>query len=82
MAGETIPSDKPGCVALAFRVPAGVCVGIAPWNAPVILGVRAVATPLACGNTVVLKTSEVCPRTHYLIGEALREAGFPPGVVT
>ena len=81
VAGETIPSDKPGCLALALRVPAGVCVGIAPWNAPVILGVRAVATPLACGNTVVLKTSEACPRTHYLIGEALREAGFPPGVV-
>jgi acyl-CoA reductase-like NAD-dependent aldehyde dehydrogenase len=79
--GETIPSDKPGCIAMAFRQPAGVCVGIAPWNAPVILGARAVATPLACGNTVVLKTSESCPRTHYLIGEALREAGFPKGVV-
>ena len=79
--GETIPSDKPGCIALAMRQAAGVCVGIAPWNAPVILGVRAVATPLACGNTVVLKTSEACPRTHYLIGEALREAGFPTGVV-
>jgi acyl-CoA reductase-like NAD-dependent aldehyde dehydrogenase len=79
--GETIPSDKPGCIAMAFRQAAGVCVGIAPWNAPVILGARAVATPLACGNAVVLKTSESCPRTHYLIGEALREAGFPTGVV-
>ena len=39
-------------------------VGIAPWNAPVILGTRAVATPLAYGNTVVLKASEECPRTH------------------
>ena len=79
--GETIPSDKPGCLALSIRTPAGVCVGIAPWNAPVILGVRAVATPLACGNTVVLKASESCPRTHYLIGEALRDAGLPPGVI-
>jgi benzaldehyde dehydrogenase (NAD) len=79
--GETIPSDKPGCLALAIRQAAGVCVGIAPWNAPVILGVRAVATALACGNTVVLKSSEICPRTHALIGEALREAGFPSGVV-
>jgi acyl-CoA reductase-like NAD-dependent aldehyde dehydrogenase len=81
MTGETIPSDKPGCLAIAVRQAAGVCVGIAPWNAPVILGVRAIATPLACGNTVVLKTSETCPRTHYLIGEALAEAGFPEGVV-
>jgi acyl-CoA reductase-like NAD-dependent aldehyde dehydrogenase len=81
VAGETIPSDKPGCLAMSIRQPAGVCVGIAPWNAPVILGVRAIATPLACGNTVVLKASETCPRTHYLIGEALRDAGLPAGVV-
>jgi benzaldehyde dehydrogenase (NAD) len=47
----------------------------------VILGVRAIATPLACGNTVILKGSENCPRTHQLIIEALQEAGFPPGVV-
>ena len=45
----------------ASRQPAGVVLGIAPWNAPVILGVRAVAMPLACGNTVVLKASEICP---------------------
>ncbi|MBI5108112.1 MAG: aldehyde dehydrogenase family protein [Rhodocyclales bacterium] len=79
--GEIIPSDKPGAMAMALRQPAGVVVGIAPWNAPVILGVRAVAMPLACGNTVVLKGSELCPLTHRLIGEVLREAGFPPGVV-
>jgi len=55
--------------------------GLAPWNAPVILGVRAIATPLACGNTVVLKGSELCPRTHQLIVESLQEAGMPAGVV-
>ena len=49
---------------MGMRQPAGVVLGIAPWNAPVILGVRAIATPLACGNTVVLKGSENCPRTH------------------
>ena len=79
--GEVIPSDKPGCLAMAVRKPAGVCLGIAPWNAPVILGVRAVAMPLACGNTVVLKASELCPRTHQLIGAALQDAGLPAGVV-
>ena len=45
--GEIIPSDKPGNLALAMRTAAGVCVGIAPWNAPVILGMRAIAMPLA-----------------------------------
>jgi benzaldehyde dehydrogenase (NAD) len=81
VAGEVIPSDVPGSLAMGMRQPAGVVLGIAPWNAPVILGVRAIATPLACGNTVVLKGSENCPRTHALIAEAFREAGFPPGVV-
>ncbi len=79
--GETIPSDRPGCLAMSIRQPAGVVLGIAPWNAPMILGVRAIATPLACGCTVVLKASELCPRTHLLIGEAMRDAGLPPGVV-
>ena len=79
--GTIIPSDKPGMMAMALRRPAGVVLAIAPWNAPVILGVRAVAMPLACGNTVVLKTSEICPRTHRLIGEVLRDADLGPGVV-
>jgi acyl-CoA reductase-like NAD-dependent aldehyde dehydrogenase len=79
--GETIPSDKPGNLSMAVRQPVGVVVGIAPWNAPIILGVRALAIPLACGNSVVLKASETCPATHALIGEVLREAGIPAGVV-
>ncbi len=81
IAGEVIPSDKPGCIAMALREPVGVMLGIAPWNAPIILGVRAVAVPLACGNTVVLKASEQCPRTHSLIAEAFNEA-LPTGAVS
>jgi acyl-CoA reductase-like NAD-dependent aldehyde dehydrogenase len=79
--GEVIPSDKPGNLAMAIRQPVGVCLGMAPWNAPVILGVRALAMPLACGNTVVLKASEICPATHMLIGTILSEAGLPKGVL-
>ncbi|MAM71723.1 MAG: salicylaldehyde dehydrogenase [Gammaproteobacteria bacterium] len=79
--GEVIPSDKPGCLAMALREPVGVILSIAPWNAPIILGVRSVATALACGNSVVFKASENCPRTHSLIIEALAEAGFPEGTV-
>jgi acyl-CoA reductase-like NAD-dependent aldehyde dehydrogenase len=81
IAGEVIPSDKPGCIAMALREPVGVLLGIAPWNAPIILGVRAVAAPLACGNTVVLKASEQCPRTHSLIAQAFAEA-LPAGAVS
>ncbi|WP_460414089.1 aldehyde dehydrogenase family protein, partial [Thermus hydrothermalis] len=79
--GEVIPSDRPGTLAFAIRQPVGVVLSLAPWNAPVILGVRALATPLACGNTVVFKGSELSPKTHALIVEALEEAGLPPGVV-
>ena len=75
--GEVIPSDKPGCLAMAVRQPAGVVLGIAPWNAPVILGVRAIAMPLACGNTVVLKASEICPATHRLIARRCLRRAFP-----
>jgi acyl-CoA reductase-like NAD-dependent aldehyde dehydrogenase len=79
--GEVIPSEVPGNFAMALRAPAGVVFGIAPWNAPIILGVRALAMPLACGNTVVLKSSEVCPATHALIGSVLEQAGLGAGVV-
>jgi len=81
VAGQVIPSDRHGSLAMSIRRPAGVVLGIAPWNAPVILGVRAIAAPLACGNTVVLKASELCPATHRMIGEVMRDAGFPAGVV-
>jgi acyl-CoA reductase-like NAD-dependent aldehyde dehydrogenase len=79
--GEVIPSDVPGSMALGIRQACGVVLGIAPWNAPVILGTRALAMPLACGNTVVLKASELCPSLHRLIGTVFEDAGFPPGVV-
>jgi acyl-CoA reductase-like NAD-dependent aldehyde dehydrogenase len=81
VAGEVIPSDVPGLMAMGVRQAAGVVLGIAPWNAPVILGVRAIAMPLACGNTVVLKSSENCPALHRLIGTVLQDAGLPAGVV-
>jgi len=78
---EFIPSDVPGSLAMGVRQPCGVVVGIAPGSAPVVLGTRAVAMPLACGNTVVLKASERCPAVHRLIAQAFVDAGFPPGVV-
>jgi vanillin dehydrogenase len=79
--GEVIPSDVPGLTAMAVRQPAGVVVGIAPWNAPVILGTRSLAMPLALGNTVVFKGSEICPRTHGEIARVIVDAGVPAGVI-
>jgi acyl-CoA reductase-like NAD-dependent aldehyde dehydrogenase len=78
---QEIPSHIPGKRAKAVRQPVGVVVGIAPWNAPVVLGVRAAAAPLAYGNTVVLKASEQCPRTHAAIVDALKDGGLPAGAI-
>ncbi len=58
---------------MAF-VSLGRLLGMAPWNAPVILGVRAIAMPLACGNTVVLKASEMCPAYTLIVDLSSRRA--------
>ncbi|MEM9632073.1 MAG: aldehyde dehydrogenase [Pseudomonadota bacterium] len=79
--GEIIPSDKPGTFAMGYRQPVGVLVGMAPWNAPIILAVRAFAMPIACGNAVVLKGSEKCPALHRLIGDCMKAGGLPNGVL-
>jgi acyl-CoA reductase-like NAD-dependent aldehyde dehydrogenase len=63
------------------RRPAGVVVGLAPWNAAVTLATRALAAPLACGNTVVLKGSELCPKTHEWVVRIINAAGLPDGVL-
>lgn len=79
--GEVIPTDLPDSAAFAVRQPVGVVVGIAPWNAPIILGMRAIAAPLAYGNTVVFKASEESPGTHLAIATTFEKAGFPKGVI-
>lgn len=79
--GETIPTDKLGAFSLTLRQPVGTVLSIVPWNGPVILGARAIAYPLACGNTVIFKGSENSPRTHALVADAFIEAGLPAGVL-
>ncbi|MFF7264060.1 aldehyde dehydrogenase family protein [Streptomyces sp. NPDC008159] len=80
--GEVLSSQKEGALSLAVREPLGVVAAFAPWNAPVILGVRAVAAPLAAGNTVVVKPSEDAPiACGLLVADVFREAGLPDGVL-
>ena len=79
--GEVLPTSKPGAISLSIRQPAGVVASFSPWNAPVILGIRSVAAPLAAGNTVVMKPSEQAPLTAGLfLADVLQQAGFPAGV--
>ncbi len=81
VSGSIIPTEREGVTSFAIRQPAGVCLAIAPWNAPVLLAVRSFGTALACGNTVVMKASELCPATHRMLGDVLADAGLPPGVL-
>ncbi|WP_447009232.1 aldehyde dehydrogenase family protein [Saccharothrix hoggarensis] len=80
--GDVLTTEVDGRLSLAVREPVGVVAAFAPWNAPVILGTRAIATPLAVGNTVVLKPSEDAPIASGLfLADVLREAGLPDGVL-
>ncbi|WP_314173595.1 aldehyde dehydrogenase family protein [Streptomyces winkii] len=80
--GEVLTPQDGGTLSLAVREPVGVVAAFAPWNAPVILGTRAVAAPLAAGNTVVVKPSEDAPLAcGYFVADVLREAGLPDGVL-
>lgn len=67
--------------AMAVKEPYGVCLGIAPWNAPHILGLRACLGPIAMGNTVILKGPEASPATYWHFVDILHRAGLPPGVL-
>ena len=80
--GEIIPADLPGAFYMAIRQPVGVVAGIAPWNAPLILSLRAICLPIAYGNTAVLKPSmESSVSGGVVIAEIFHEAGFPKGVL-
>ncbi|EMD35465.1 hypothetical protein CERSUDRAFT_116214 [Gelatoporia subvermispora B] len=79
--GLSFPSGIPGGHAVEVRKAKGVVFGIAPWNAPVVLSLRAMAIPILCGNAVVLKCSEVSPRSQAIIVELFKEAGLPDGVL-
>ncbi|KAI9773183.1 MAG: hypothetical protein M1840_008304 [Geoglossum simile] len=81
IAGVIPTCAQEGMHALVYKEPYGVILGIAPWNAPFILGFRAVACALAAGNTVVLKASERSPRCFWAIGSIFNEAGLPPGAL-
>src|SRR6266850_32556 len=80
--GQVLQSDIPGSHSIGIRRPLGVVACFTPWNGANILAWRAVLSPLAAGNTVVVKPSELAPVSAGLIvAEIAEEAGFPPGVI-
>lgn len=80
--GQVLQTQMPGVSSYAKKVPYGVIAAISPWNAPFILGIRAIAIPLAVGNTVVMKPSEDAPIScGLLLADVLMEAGLPAGAL-
>jgi acyl-CoA reductase-like NAD-dependent aldehyde dehydrogenase len=80
--GELIPSDSEGATHMAVRRPLGVVAGFSPWNGALVLAWRTVVAPIAFGNTVVLKPSELAPLSAgLLVAEVMEEAGLPAGVL-
>ncbi|KQB95103.1 salicylaldehyde dehydrogenase [Loktanella sp. 1ANDIMAR09] len=79
---HVVVDPQSGKHSIMRRQPAGVVLGMVPWNAPITLAVRAIAGPLMCGNTVVMKGSDRCPKTHQHLVDVLNAAGLPEGVLT
>ncbi|KAA8904190.1 aldehyde dehydrogenase domain-containing protein [Sphaerosporella brunnea] len=79
--GRIPESNASDLTAMVVREPYGVVLAIAPWNAPVILAARSIIFPLAAGNTVIFKSSELSPHTQYLLTQCFLNAGFPPGAI-
>jgi acyl-CoA reductase-like NAD-dependent aldehyde dehydrogenase len=78
--GETIPHRGLN-FNYTVREPLGVVGCIVPWNYPLLLAAYKLAPALACGNTVVLKPSELTPLSALEVGRLALEAGLPPGVL-
>ncbi len=76
-AGEYMP----GYTSIYRREPVGVVGQIAPWNYPLMMGIWKIGPALAAGCTTVFKPASITPLTSLMLGELIKEAGIPDGVV-
>src|SRR5580698_4489897 len=80
--GEVLETNAPGSHSIGVRRPLGVVASFTPWNGANVLSWRAVISPVAAGNTVVVKPSEFAPvSAGIMLAEVAEEAGFPKGVI-
>src|SRR5216684_915916 len=80
--GEVLETNAPGSHSIGVRRPLGVVASFTPWNGANVLSWRAVISPVAAGNTVVVKPSEFAPiSAGVMVAEVAEEAGFPAGVI-
>lgn len=79
--GETMPGITKDMDLTSYRVPIGVCAGIAPFNFPAMIPLWMFPMATICGNTYIMKPSERDPGACMALVELLQEAGMPQGVV-
>jgi acyl-CoA reductase-like NAD-dependent aldehyde dehydrogenase len=79
--GTTVPVEG-DYLNYTERVPVGVCAAITPWNHPLLIATKKIAPALACGNTSIVKPSELAPLSVIELGRIAHEAGLPESVLT
>ncbi|MDD0845133.1 aldehyde dehydrogenase family protein [Pseudomonas sp. Gutcm_11s] len=80
LAGEVLPSVRPGVSVEVTREPLGVIGLITPWNFPIAIPAWKIAPALAYGNCVVFKPADLVPGCAWALAEIISRAGFPAGV--
>ncbi len=80
LAGEVLPSVRPGVSVEVTREPLGVIGLITPWNFPIAIPAWKIAPALAYGNCVVFKPADLVPGSAWALAEIISRAGFPAGV--
>ena len=81
LAGEVLPSVRPGVGVEITREPIGVIGIITPWNFPIAIPTWKIAPALAYGNTVVIKPADLVPGSTWAIVDILVRNGLPKGVL-
>jgi aldehyde dehydrogenase (NAD+) len=81
LAGELVPSVRPGVEVMIEREPIGVVGLITPWNFPIAIPAWKIAPALAFGNTVVFKPADLVPASAWALVDILDRAGLPKGVL-
>lgn len=81
MLGETLPSITKDMDTHTYRLPLGVCAGVAPFNFPAMIPLWMFPVAMVCGNTYLLKPSERVPACAMLLAKMLQDAGAPDGTL-
>jgi acyl-CoA reductase-like NAD-dependent aldehyde dehydrogenase len=80
--GAVLETNVPGTHSIGVRRRLGVVASFTPWNGANVLSWRAVISPVAAGDTVVVKPSELAPiSAGVILAQIAEEAGFPKGVI-